>query len=66
MAAEPQKLPQLTGSSPDNDAMMKRFLETHAPNGGEIEIDVKPLLHFIEDIFHRAEAGIPGILHVQS
>jgi hypothetical protein len=45
-------------SSSDDNAMMKRILETHAPDGREI--DAKPLLQIVEDIFHRAAPGISG------
>lgn len=43
-------------SSSDDNAMMKRILETHSPDGREI--DAKPLLHIIGDIFKRAAPGI--------
>jgi hypothetical protein len=42
-------------SSSDDNAMMKRILETHAPDGRDV--DAKPLLQIIEDIFKRAAPG---------
>lgn len=46
----------------DDNAMMKHIEDTHSPDGRDF--DVKPLLHTIEDIVHRAPAAIPGHLHV--
>uniref|UniRef100_A0A5B6ZLE0 Protein SIEVE ELEMENT OCCLUSION B-like n=1 Tax=Davidia involucrata TaxID=16924 RepID=A0A5B6ZLE0_DAVIN len=48
-------------SSSDDNAMMKQIQATHAPDGREF--DVKPLLHIIEDIMHRAGPTIPSIVH---
>ncbi|XP_009767734.1 protein SIEVE ELEMENT OCCLUSION B-like [Nicotiana sylvestris] len=45
----------------DDNAMMKHIEDTHSPDGRDF--DVKPLLHTIEDIVHRAPAAIPGHLH---
>ena len=36
----------------DDNVMMKQIVETHAPDGREV--DVKPLLHLVEDILKRA------------
>lgn len=62
-----QKVPQSRGdrhffSSSDDNAMMKQIQGTHAPDGREV--DVKPFLHIIEDIFKRAGFGIPGFMQV--
>ena len=67
MAIVTQKAPQSRGdrhffSSSDENAMMKQIQATHAP--GDQEIDVKPFLHIIEDIFKRARFGIPGFIQV--
>ncbi|KAL7171614.1 hypothetical protein ACSBR2_036303 [Camellia fascicularis] len=43
----------------DDNAMMKQIQATHAPDGREV--DVKPLIHVIEDIMHRATPPIPGL-----
>lgn len=48
-------------SSSDDNVMMKQITATHAPDGREF--DVKPLLHVIEDIMHRATPAVPGIPH---
>lgn len=47
-------------SSSDDNAMLNQLRATHAPDGRDI--DVKPLLHIIEDIFHRAAPAIPGAI----
>lgn len=39
-------------SSSDDAAMLTQLRATHAPDGRDI--DVRPLLHIIEDIFYRA------------
>lgn len=39
----------------DDAAMIKQILSTHAPDGREV--DVKPILHIVEDILNRANAG---------
>nr|DAD34397.1 TPA_asm: hypothetical protein HUJ06_005037 [Nelumbo nucifera] len=39
-------------STSDDNAMMKQILGTHAHDGREV--DVKPLLQIVEDIFHRS------------
>lgn len=67
MALVTQKVPQSRGdrhffSSSDDNAMMKQIQATHAPDGREVE--VKPFLHIIEDIFKRAGFGIPGFIQV--
>lgn len=46
----------------DDNAMMKHILETHIPDGRDF--DVKPLVHIIEDIVHRA-TPIAGRVHVR-
>lgn len=46
-------------SSSDDKAMMKQIQETHAPDGREI--DVKPLLRIVEDIFNRATPSAEAI-----
>lgn len=45
-------------STSDDNAMMKQVQATHAPDGREFAI--KPLLYIIEDIFQRANPGVPG------
>ncbi|KAI7996509.1 Protein SIEVE ELEMENT OCCLUSION B [Camellia lanceoleosa] len=42
-----------------NDAMMKQIQATHAPDG--CEVDVKALIHVIEDIMHCSTLPIPGL-----
>ncbi|KAK9675507.1 hypothetical protein RND81_11G011000 [Saponaria officinalis] len=49
-------------STTDDTAMVNQLKATHSPDGRDI--DVKPLLHIIEDIFSRAAPSIPG--HVQA
>ncbi|TMW88303.1 hypothetical protein EJD97_018736 [Solanum chilense] len=44
----------------DDNAMMKHIEETHIPDGRDF--DVKPLVHIIEDIVHRA-TPIAGHVH---
>ncbi|MCE3215997.1 hypothetical protein HAX54_004316 [Datura stramonium] len=44
----------------DDNAMMKHIEETHIPDGRDF--DVKPLVHIIEEIVHRA-TPIAGRLH---
>lgn len=46
----------------DDNAMMKHIEETHIPDGRDF--DVKPLVHIIEDIVHRA-TPIAGHVHVR-
>ncbi|KAF7129137.1 hypothetical protein RHSIM_Rhsim10G0038000 [Rhododendron simsii] len=45
----------------DDNFMMKQIMATHTPNGREF--DVRPLLHVVEDVMHRATPIIPGIAH---
>ncbi|GMH01541.1 hypothetical protein Nepgr_003380 [Nepenthes gracilis] len=45
-------------STSDDNAMLNQIRATHAPDGREI--DVKPLLQVIDDIFHLAAPTIPG------
>ncbi|XP_057495807.1 protein SIEVE ELEMENT OCCLUSION B-like [Actinidia eriantha] len=57
-AIVPSKMLQSRGdgrhmfTTSDDNAMMKQIVATHAPDGREF--DVKPLLHVVEDIMHRA------------
>jgi len=46
----------------DDNVMMKQILGTHAPDGREV--DVKPLLHLVEDILKRATQQIDTSLMV--
>ncbi|KAE9454187.1 hypothetical protein C3L33_13931, partial [Rhododendron williamsianum] len=41
--------------------MMKQIMATHTPNGREF--GVRPLLHVVEDVMHRATPIIPSIAH---
>ena len=50
-------------SSSDDTTMLNQLRATHAPDGRDI--DVKPLLHIIEDIFNRAALTTPGVTQVQ-
>ncbi|GAB2220445.1 hypothetical protein Drorol1_Dr00008096 [Drosera rotundifolia] len=45
-------------STSDDNAMLNQVRATHAPDGREIE--VKPLLQIVDDIFHLAAPIIPG------
>lgn len=45
----------------DDNAMMKHIEETHIPDGRDF--DVKPLVHVIEEIVHRA-TPIASNVHV--
>ncbi|KAK9104293.1 hypothetical protein Scep_021137 [Stephania cephalantha] len=45
-------------SSSDDGTIMKQILTTHAPDGRNV--DVKPLLHVIEDILQRSSNGLIG------
>lgn len=47
-------------SSSDDNVMSKQILATHAPDGREV--DVRPLLHIIEDILKRATPSIEAIV----
>ena len=65
MATVTQKVPQLgseLSSSDDNAMIMKQILATHATDSRQV--DVKPFLQIIEDIFERADDGIPSIFQV--
>ncbi|XP_011014801.1 PREDICTED: uncharacterized protein LOC105118522 isoform X2 [Populus euphratica] len=44
----------------DDNVMMKQIVGTHAPDGREV--DVKPLLHLVEDILKRATLQIDSSL----
>ncbi|GFS39875.1 sieve element occlusion amino-terminus protein [Actinidia rufa] len=48
-------------SSSDDTAMMKQIQATHAPDGSEV--DVKPIIKVIEDIFRIAAPGIDGVIN---
>lgn len=39
-------------SSSDDAAVLKKILATHAPDGHEV--DVRPLLHVVEDVLQRS------------
>ena len=43
----------------DDNVVMKQIVETHAPDGREV--DVKPLLHLVEDILKRATLQIDTV-----
>lgn len=47
-------------SSSDDNVMMRQIQGTHAPDGREV--NVKPLLHIVEDILHRATPSLDGVL----
>lgn len=49
-------------SASDDNAMMKQIQATHSPDGREV--DVKPILHIIEDILGRALPSIDGVRQV--
>lgn len=49
-------------STSDDNAMMKQIQATHAPDGREV--DVKPILAIIEDVFRRSTPTLPGVVHV--
>ncbi|KAL5717956.1 hypothetical protein ACHQM5_010904 [Ranunculus cassubicifolius] len=51
-------------STSDDTVMMKQIQATHAPDGREV--DVKPLLHVVEDILSRSTPGIDGHLNPTS
>ncbi|KAF8037641.1 hypothetical protein BT93_B0495 [Corymbia citriodora subsp. variegata] len=48
----------------DDTVMMKQVSETHAPDGREV--DVKPLLHIVEDILNRATINVDTVATVKS
>ncbi|KAI8541393.1 hypothetical protein RHMOL_Rhmol08G0056700 [Rhododendron molle] len=52
----------------DDNAMLKQIQATHSPDGRDI--DVKPILHIVEDILSRAtltvDSILPGIIHGQT
>lgn len=50
-------------SASDDSAMLKQVQATHAPDGREV--DVRPILSIIEDIFRRATpSGIDEVVNV--
>ena len=51
-------------SASDDSAMMKQVEASHAPDGREV--DVRPILSIIEDIFRRATPStIDGVVSVK-
>ena len=51
-------------SATDDSAMMKQVQASHAPDGREV--DVRPILSIIEDIFRRATPStIDGVVSVK-
>lgn len=46
----------------DDNIMMRQILETHAPDG--LEMDVKPLLILVEDILSRATSSATTLMTV--
>ena len=56
---------RMISASDDSAKMMKQVLANHAPAGHEV--DVRPILSIIEDIFRRATAtpsnidGVPNV-----
>ncbi|KAL5748229.1 hypothetical protein ACOSQ2_025526 [Xanthoceras sorbifolium] len=48
-------------SAADDSAMMKQIQATHSPDGREV--DVKPILHILEDILRRSTPTIDGVLN---
>lgn len=49
-------------SASDDNAMMKQIQATHSPDSREV--DVKPILHIIEDIMRHAGRSIVGVVNV--
>lgn len=47
-------------SASDDSAMMKQIQATHSPDGREV--NVKPILNIIKEIFHRSSSGINGVI----
>ncbi|XP_024168504.1 protein SIEVE ELEMENT OCCLUSION B [Rosa chinensis] len=43
----------------DDTALVRQIRETHTPGRSNI-VDVKPILHVIDEIFHRSTAGTDG------
>lgn len=49
----------------DDHAMSKKILDTHNPDGREVDVNI--ILHIAEEIFqHAYPAGIDGMLHVRN
>ena len=46
-------------SQSDDTALVRQIRETHAPGRSHI-VDVKPILHVIDEIFHRSSVGTDG------
>ncbi|KAG5537019.1 hypothetical protein RHGRI_024455 [Rhododendron griersonianum] len=64
---QPTKMQQLiksdrrmSFSASDDSTMMKQIQSTHSPDGREV--DVKPILHVIEDVLHRANPSIESVI----
>ncbi|PIA30328.1 hypothetical protein AQUCO_05600038v1 [Aquilegia coerulea] len=51
-------------SSSDTSMMMRQIQATHVPDGREV--DVRPLLHVIEDIVQRSTPNVLGVGHVNA
>lgn len=47
----------------DDSMMMKQILETHAPDG--MEVDAKPLLSTVEDVLNRATQSADTLVMVR-
>lgn len=67
---QPTKVQQLiksdrgmTFAASDDSAMMKQIQSTHSPDGREV--DVRPILHVIEDILRRANPSIESVINVR-
>ncbi|CAM8976588.1 unnamed protein product [Rhodiola kirilowii] len=43
----------------DDSVMTRQILATHTPDGREI--DVRPIIHLVEEIFHRANSSVEAI-----
>ncbi|KAG9446472.1 hypothetical protein H6P81_012600 [Aristolochia fimbriata] len=61
MAVAPQKTQLIRGdrhmfSASDDSVVMKQILATHSPDGRDV--DVRPLLHVVEDVLHRANPAV--------
>ena len=69
MALVTQKVPQSRGDrhlflSSNDNGMMKEIQATNAPDGQEVNVNVKPFLNIIEGIFKRSGFGILGFVQV--
>ncbi|XVE84072.1 hypothetical protein DITRI_Ditri16bG0139600 [Diplodiscus trichospermus] len=59
-AGQPQTSTPGANQAIVNNVMMKQILETHAPDGREV--DVRPLLSLVEDILNRATQHVDFIV----